>query len=180
MGFVVKDGYGPGEQPPIGLQNAVCCGVHDLGMLPGFNNELQHKCVIIFETEAVRQAGDWAGKRFIVTKTYNATLNEKATLSKDLESWRGKAFTAEERAGFDTEVLIGKPCSLNLIEKTTKAGKVMVVIGGILPHLKNNEVLTPENPADYLPKWIRQLMAKNEEAEGPSGESTIDNEDIPF
>jgi len=146
-------------------------------MQPGFGGEEQHKLVILFETEAQRTQGDWAGNRFVISKTYTASLNEKATLSKDLESWRGRAFTAEERAGFDLETVIGKPCTLNLIEKTTQKGKVMVVIGSILPHLKDSAKLTPQNPPTYMPKWIKQLMAKSAEEEP---ESTIDNSEVPF
>jgi hypothetical protein len=42
-----------------------------------------------------------------VQKRYTASLNEKATLRKDLESWRGKPFTKEELAAFDLEKLLG-------------------------------------------------------------------------
>ena len=47
------------------------------------------------------------GKRYSIQKRYTLSLNEKATLRKDLEGWRGRAFTKEELAGFDLEKLLG-------------------------------------------------------------------------
>ena len=40
--------------------------------------------------------------------------DEKATLLKDLQAWRGKEFTPEELDGFSLEVLLGKFCMVNI------------------------------------------------------------------
>ena len=40
------------------------------------------------------------GKPFLVRRRYTASLHEKSALRKDLESWRGRAFTNVELDGF--------------------------------------------------------------------------------
>ena len=51
---------------------------------------------------------------FGVSKTYTASLFEAANLRKDLENWRGKAFTEEELAGFDVGVLVGMTARIEI------------------------------------------------------------------
>ena len=67
---------------------------------------------------------------FIVSKTYTLSLHEKAALRKDLESWRGKAFTEAEAQGFDVAVLLGKECLLGIIH-ATKGDKTYANISSI-------------------------------------------------
>jgi len=118
------------------------------------------------------------GKRFVVTNTYTASLNEKANLRRDLESWRGRPFTAEELQGFDLEKVVGKPCMLNLVAKTTAKGKTWTGIAAIMPLPKDAEKLTPETPRDYVPKWISALL-HTEQAESVATDPSFDD-DIPF
>ena len=59
------------------------------------------------------------GRPFAVSKTYNATLHEKANLHKDLVTWRGKPFSEEDLLGFDVSKMIGAPAMLH-VEHTDK------------------------------------------------------------
>jgi len=69
----------------------------------------------------------------VISKEYNLYMNDKANLRKDLESWRGKAFTDEQAEKFDITNLLGVPCMLNIIHKTSKKGKDYAVISSITP-----------------------------------------------
>ena len=178
--MIVKDNAKDFEKFPTGLQPAICCGVHDLGVQPGFQGALTHKCVLIFEMAERRTEGDFAGKRFIVTQTYSASLNEKSNLSKDLESWRGRKFTAAEREGFDLDTVVSVNATLNMIEKTKKSGGISTIIGTILPPLKEAEKLTAENPPDFMPKWIRVLLGQEHEGEYGDEVGGEFDDDIPF
>jgi len=173
--MVVKDEAKDFEAIPMGMQQAVCAGNHDLGMQEGYGGKPQHKLVLVWELLERRTEGDFAGQRFIVTKTYTATLNERSNLSKDLESWRGKAFTAEERAGFQLDVLTGVNCNLNLVEKESKNGRTYVNVAGIMPLHKGQKKVEPENPG-YKPQWVTQLT------DGDDGIPSADDFDdqIPF
>lgn len=63
-----------------------------------------------------------AAKPHVISKEFTLSMGEKANLRKFLEGWRGKAFTEEECKAFDITVLLGKPCMLSIIHKTSKDG----------------------------------------------------------
>jgi hypothetical protein len=54
------------------------------------------------------------GKPLIQSREYTVSLNEKANLRRDLEAWRGKAFTEEELKGFDISNILGHFCMVNI------------------------------------------------------------------
>jgi len=68
---------------------------------------------------------------FVLSKTYTLSMHEKASLRKDLESWRGKSFTEEEAKSFDITVLIGKTCMINVIHKESRSGGLKAYISTI-------------------------------------------------
>lgn len=61
-------------------------------------------------------------KPFSVSKEFTLSMNEKSNLRKFLEGWRGKAFTQEQAKQFDITKLLGLPCMLSVIHKTSGAG----------------------------------------------------------
>src|SRR5689334_21178594 len=83
---------------PEGTHQAVCVDVIDKGMQPNKfkDGALQHKIDIAWQIDEAREDG----KRFVVYKRYTLSLNEKANLRKDLETWRGRPFTRDEEMGF--------------------------------------------------------------------------------
>jgi len=120
MPIVAKSGtdYKPA---PAGTHSAVCVDVVDLGILAvtyaGETKE-QHKIEIVWQIAEDRDDG----KPYTIKRRYTCSLHEKASLRRDLESWRGKPFTDEECQGFDIEVLIGVPCMLGVVHNTTAKG----------------------------------------------------------
>jgi hypothetical protein len=54
------------------------------------------------------------GKPLIQSKEYTMSLGEKANLRRDLEAWRGKAFTEDELRGFDLKNVLGQFCMVNI------------------------------------------------------------------
>lgn len=123
------------EQPPIGNHIARCYQVVDLGTqkgeyqgVPNSNRKVSIRWELCneFMTE-----GEAAGKPFSVGKIYTASIGEKATLRHHLESWRGKAFTPAELAGFDAKKLLGAPCMVNV--GMTDKGKAKVLSVAAIP-----------------------------------------------
>ena len=96
--------------------------------------KMQRKIITMFELHGEDNDGQplqtAEGKPLIVSKRYTLSLDEKATLRKDLEAWRGKAFTQEELDGFNLEVLLGKCCMVS-ITHSTYDGKEYANIAGI-------------------------------------------------
>ncbi|MFY7936247.1 MAG: phage replication initiation protein, NGO0469 family [Flavobacterium sp.] len=67
----------------------------------------------------------------VVGKEFTLSMNEKGTLRKFLQSWRGKAFTEQEANSFDITKLLGKPCMLSIIHKESKSGKTYAEISSV-------------------------------------------------
>lgn len=159
--MVISDsGGGKREPTPTGAIPAVCSNYYDLGMQPGFEpGTFSHKVAILWELGETLKDGEFAGKRFTISKTYTASLNEKATLCKTLESWRGRPFTAEEKRGFDMEGIVGKPCLLNIVAKSRPDGTTTADVAAVMPLPKGVDPMKPELDRSYTPKWVAQKLA---------------------
>lgn len=169
MGIVAK--AGPSYKPaPAGVHGAVCCDVVDLGMLKmsfGGKAKEQHKVKIVWQIPELRDDG----KRFTLQRQYTLSLHEKSTLRRDLESWRGKKFTEQELQGFDLEVLLEKPCMLNVIHED-KNGSTYANVSAIMRLARNME------PLKVL-GYVREIDRKAEDQTGGAGEPP-DYGDIPI
>src|SRR5688572_25042186 len=110
-----------GPTAPAGLHRAVCVDVHDLGYeQSNYDGQIrdQPKVLVVWELDP-ETAGkyDDEGARYRVNRKYTFSYHEKSNLGQDLESWRGKSFSVEERRSFDLESVIGKACQLNIVHK---------------------------------------------------------------
>lgn len=140
MAFIVSKGssFVP---CPAGPHSAVAVDIVDLGMV---DTEWQgkkkkvHKCRLVWQVSEMNEDG----KPFLVQKQYTVSLSEKSNLRKDLQSWRGRAFTEEELNGFDIEVLIGKPCMLN-VQHVDRNGATYANVAAIMPLPKGMPVIQP-------------------------------------
>ncbi len=78
-----------------------------------------------------------------VSKEYSFSLGEKSTLKKDLQSWRGQPFTADELTGFDLSNILNKACQMQIIVEE-KEGKHFNNIAGIMALPKGTTVEVPK------------------------------------
>jgi len=111
----------------------------------------------------------------VIGKEFTLSMNEKATLRKFLESWRGQKFTDEQAKIFDVTKLLNVPCLVSVIHKTSSKGNVyteissvsMPISGMIVPELTNkifefNYDDKTENFPD-VPKFIREKVVRSKE-----------------
>lgn len=111
----------------------------------------------------------------VISNEYTLSMHEKAKLRAVLESWRGAAFTEKEAESFDITKLLGKPCMLNVVHKTTANG-TYANIGTIAPIPKGLECPPQINPMfvlsydewdqdkfESLPKFIKEKMETSQE-----------------
>jgi len=168
------------ERPPTGMQRAVCVQVFDIGLHPGYQGVgFKPNLIMLFELEAKMAEGDFAGKRFLVSRQYTQSLHEKATFRKHLESWRAKTFDEDAVAAFcappGTDVLHGKQATLNLME--TESG--FVKIDSILPPMEG-EKLVPEYSG--TPEWIQKKIDEGFALEPRTDGAPSDDfeDDVPF
>ncbi len=162
----------PSYKPaPDGSHAAVCCDVIDLGEIAGFGGKVQHKIEIAWQIDEPRDDG----KRYVVKRRYTNSLHEKATLRKDLESWRGRAFSEEELRGFDLENLLSAPALINIVHQT-RDGSTYANVAGIMKLPKGMIAITI---TDYIRKCDQPSNEDGHEAQ-PSYSGEITDDDVPF
>jgi hypothetical protein len=136
MGLISKDSGGGGnfEPLPMGTHIARCVSVVDLGTQESVHGP-KEKVYLGFEVAAVRVEWEKDGQQHegpaLIGSTYNNTINERAILGQHLVSWRGKAFTEEERQGFDLFTVVGAPCLIS-VTHNIKGGITYANINGIM------------------------------------------------
>jgi hypothetical protein len=118
------------SKPAItGTVDAVCVDVIDLGVVDTMWGR-KRRVRFVFETDE-RNAFD---DPIRLVRTYNASLNEKGSLYRDLGTWRGEEFVKQvTQNGFDTNTLVGEPCQLKVEPTSTKEGDVFHNITEITP-----------------------------------------------
>jgi hypothetical protein len=199
LSFKTSGGGGGFKGVPAGSHIAVCDIVADLGIQPGSKiyPDPKHQVYIRFEIPAERVEFEKDGKKVegpaVIGNAYTASMNEKATLRKSLESWRGKRFTDEEAESFDVSSVLGKACMLTVIEKQV-GDKIYSNIASIGPLPKGMQAPGSELPLIFyapgeeeqfssLPNWIQEKI-KNQIVKEPVYEPVADfhadDSDVPF
>lgn len=198
-----SNGGGDFKRAPAGSHIAICNLVADCGLQPGSQAfpSPRRKLYIRFEIPAERIEYEKDGAKvegpLTIGSFYTASMNEKATLRKHLEGWRGRAFTDSEAEAFDVAAIVGKTCMLSVIE-TEHGGKTYSNIASIGAMPKGVQAAAAENPLlvyvdddpkvfARLPKWLQEKInaqlapAKPAATESRAASSDeIDDDEIPF
>lgn len=206
MALIVSDSGGGDFTPaPEGTHFGVCDMVVDLGRqktsyqgVESIKNQIYVRWQIPAERiewtdgEGVKKEGP-----VVIGKTYTASLGEKSNLRKDLQSWRGRAFTEAELKGFDISKLLSVGATISIVHNH-KDGKTYANIGAIgglpkgmaSPEVENGALLyDPDNTGtiDKLPKWLREKIegqvVPTGKTDGNDPDSWRNNElddDVPF
>lgn len=185
---------------PAGLHHAACYSVIDIGTQPQTNPAFNaaRKVVLIFEIPDQRIDIEKDGKTHnlprAISNTFTLSLHDKSLLKPALESWRGRAFTAEELEGFDVTNVAGANCFINVVHKI-KDDRTFANIATINPMPSGSTIKKPENPIvvwsfeDQLlgqpvtvpanvPEWIQKKIMDSEEykaSHNPAPQSQPDN-----
>jgi hypothetical protein len=171
MPIIAKESGGSFTPAPTGLHQAICCDVVDLGEIKTSwegKERTSHKVRLVFEIDEEMPDGG----RFTVNRRYTLSLGERAALRKDLDSWRGRAFNAEELKGFDLEKLIGVNCMVN-VNHEVREGSTWANITAITPLAKGMQKMT------ISPKYVR-VKDRPANGNGNGHDQGITDEDVPF
>jgi hypothetical protein len=151
---------------PEGLHHAVCVDVIDLGLLNTTWGE-KYKIRIVWQIEEVNPE---TKRRFEVRKQYTLSLHEKANLTKDLQSWRGRKFTDDETKGFDVEKLIGANCQVQIVHDISDEASIYANVQAVVP------------PPKGVPKLVAQDYVRQKDRAKAQGNSERQpgEDDVPF
>jgi hypothetical protein len=163
---------------PEGVHQAVCVDVIDLGMMDvewQGKKKQQHKINVVWQISELRDDGS----RYRLFKRYTLSLSDKANLRKDLESWRGRAFTEDELRGFDVERLIGVNCLLNIVHRKSNDGtRTYANVVSIMPLVKGMPKLEALNYKRAEPTAAEQ--DHSDDPPHPPVTEELTEDDIPF
>lgn len=123
------------ELVPAGNHMGRCVWLIDVGShISKQWGKTSRKVLIGFELPKVRRVfNEEKGEEpALLSSQYTASLSDKAMLRADLESWRGRKFTADELKGFDLKNILGKAGLVNVVH-TEHEGK----------HYDNIKTITP-------------------------------------
>tara|TARA_R100000789_G_C2969533_1_gene140322 strand:- start:60 stop:662 length:603 start_codon:yes stop_codon:yes gene_type:complete len=200
MGIVATASEGNTSFPqiPVGMHNARCVRVIDLGtQKQEFSGEVSYKRQVLVIWEVPEQVHN--DEPMTVSKFYTLSLHEKSNLGADLSSWRGRAFTEQEKKGFDLINVLGVPCTLNVIEGNNGRSKV----ANVLPLASKEELAEQYHEDVYfaiedyqtgnretfnqLSEGIRNIILRSKELEGTSVDmgdenngASLGDEAVPF
>lgn len=141
MSLVAKTGGSSSNFIPVptGMHLARCYRIIDLGTQESTymgNVKQLHKAMFQFEVHSEDAQGNPTvtskGDPMTVSKNFTVTLADKASLRKDLQTWRGKDFTKEELDGFELKNVLGHWAMLSVVE-TQNNGNTYTNIATINP-----------------------------------------------
>jgi len=115
MSLVARESGGGTFTPvPPGMYLARCYRIVDLGTQKSeYLGQIKKlpKVMLQFEVHGEDDEGKALvtakGEPMSISKNFTLSLAEKATLRKDLQTWRGREFTAEELRGFQIDNVLG-------------------------------------------------------------------------
>jgi hypothetical protein len=178
MGLVASGNKVTRELLENGVVQAVCYGLYDVGhQYDEKYAKYVHKCIILWEIPEKRIVIEREGVKkdypYTLSKKYTVSLNDKSNLKKDLETWRGRAFSEQELVGFDVSSIVGVNCLLQVM--ITGTDKKYNTITAILPLHKGMTPVEPENKIqsfsikdndsipEAAPEWIKTMIEKSRE-----------------
>jgi hypothetical protein len=203
MAIIATDNGGGGDFKPVpqGTHVAICNMVVDLGkQRREWQGQEKIQPQVFIRWELPNERLEWTDKDgnkkegpMVIGQTYTVSLGDRANLRRDLEAWRGRAFTPEELAGFDIANLIGKPCMVT-VTHTEKQGRTYANVASVSGIPKG--MTKPEKPEidpiiyddehlnawNHLPEWLQKKIdaqVKDEPQRQPAYADDLDD-DVPF
>jgi len=162
-----------------GNHRAILYSQVDMGHQPNqFDDKQkeQQKGRFTFELTDITREFDGVEKPVVISTEKTLSLNEKSSLRAMLEGWRGQAFTSAEIKKFSLKNLLGKAALVNVVHKTSAAGRTYATIGAVSKLPKGMKAPKQFNDSVYyeieegeggafstLPQWLQDKIRQSRE-----------------
>lgn len=160
------------EMAPEGTHVAISYMFAELGLQTDSKGVTKHEVAFWWELPNARMSD---GRPFSVHKIYTLSLFERAMLCQDLEGWRGRKYTEEEKRTTDISRACGLPCQLQVMHSTSN-GKTYAnvrnlskLMDGVAVPKRTNELVVYDLETDdramfdKLPEWVRKKIANRKQ-----------------
>ena len=164
---------------PVGMHPAHCVGVIDIGTQEGRYGKAR-KIILSFELSECKAVfkEENGEEPFVLSNTYNASLDKKSNLVRDLTPWIGGGFA--KKADCDlASLVLGRACLANVLHETNDTGETYAKIIGIAPIPKGTVAPEQVLPSiEYsvkdgfngvfkeLPVWMQERIKASDEIAG--------------
>jgi len=138
---------------PVGLHQAVCCDVIDMGLRENPYGPPRETIKICWQLGERMEDG----RRFLASRLFTSSTYEGAGLWKFLTSWLGQCFSRQERVKFDLETLLGKNGQIQITHVKGKEDQIYSRVETIVP-------LSPGQPELGVEDYVRMVDRKNDAA----------------
>jgi len=140
MSLIAKAGTNSSFKPvPPGMHLGRLYRIIDLGTQTTEHlgkAKSSHKVMLQWEVHSEDDAGVPTvtddGKPLSLSKNYTLTLDERGTLRKDLQTWRGRDFSEDELHGFDIKAVLGQWAMLSVIKAQGNNGKEYTNVAAVM------------------------------------------------
>lgn len=186
---------------PEGSHLAVCDMFVDMGVQDS-RFGAKHKIYLRWQIPSLRVKYEKDGQPYeapmAIGSTYTLSLAEKSALRPMLQSWRGRAFTADELKKFDVTTVLGKPCMITVTHAPKTEGGVYANVGVVaklpagvpVPQLEGEPIIYDKDNVDswdQLRPWMQekiraQIVATQEPEPEDRAPAYLDDLDdsVPF
>ena len=185
---------------PEGTHLAMCNMIVDLGLQRTTyqgDEKIKPQIYIRWELPSERITYKVDGQEregpMTIGSVYTNSLGKKAYLRRDLEAWRGRAFTSEELQGFDLTTILGKPCQVTVTHRESN-GKTYANVTGVAgwpkgmepPRETENKLvsydadLSPDLGFDDLPEWLQRKIGERVQERATQPQDDVIDDSIPF
>jgi len=152
MALIARESGGSTFTPvPPGMYLARCYRIVDLGTQKSeYLGQIKNlpKVMLQFEVHGNDDDGKplvtSKGEPMSISKNFTLSLAEKATLRKDLQTWRGQPFTPDELKGFQLDNVLGAWAMIAITKEVGNNGKEYTNIANINKVLKEMKANLPE------------------------------------
>jgi len=124
---------------PQGMHLARCYRIIDMGTQKSeYQGQVKHLSKVMLQFEIHGNDDDnkpivtQKGEPMSISKNFTLSLAEKATLRKDLQTWRGREFTEDELRGFELKNVLGAWAMISVIKALGNNGKEYTNIAAIM------------------------------------------------
>jgi len=124
---------------PQGMHLARCYRIIDMGTQKSeYQGQVKHLSKVMLQFEIHGNDDDnkpivtQKGEPMSISKNFTLSLAEKATLRKDLQTWRGREFTPDELLGFELKNVLGAWAMVSVIKALGGNGKEYTNIAAIM------------------------------------------------
>lgn len=126
-----------------------------------------------------------------VSKEFTLSLNEKSTLRKFLDTWRGTPFTPDEAKKFDVTRLLGVACMLSIGLKQSASGRAYNSIDSALAvpaGIPTPEQITPSLEINFenihlnwdkIPNFLKEKIVQTPEFKATGFVPPVESKDEP-